>query len=46
MVSLETSIEIVKHCTPNTRIPEPILKAHEIATLEKRKINMACATNK
>jgi deoxyribonuclease V len=46
MVSLETSIEIVKHCTRNTRIPEPILKAHEIATSEKRKINMFCVTNK
>lgn len=38
MVSLETAISIVKHCTVCTRIPEPILKAHEIAALAKRKI--------
>jgi len=46
MVSLETAIKIVKHCACNNRIPEPILKAHEIATLEKRKINIALANNK
>lgn len=38
MVSLETAIKIVKHCTVRSGIPEPILKAHETATLEKRKI--------
>jgi deoxyribonuclease V len=41
MVSLETAIKIVKHCTCHSRIPEPVLKAHEMATLEKRKINIA-----
>ncbi|MDH5792965.1 MAG: endonuclease V [Candidatus Bathyarchaeota archaeon] len=46
MVSLEKAIKIVKHCACHNRIPEPILKAHEIATLEKRKINIALATNK
>jgi deoxyribonuclease V len=46
MISLETAIKIVKHCVRTNRIPEPILKAHEIATLEKRKINMPTATNK
>ena len=46
MVSLETAIKIVKHCACHNRSPEPILKAHEIATLEKRKINMVSATNK
>jgi len=46
MVSLETAIKIVKHCARHNRIPEPGLKAHEIATLEKRKINIALATNK
>jgi len=46
MVSLETAIKIIMHCTNNNRIPEPVLKAHEIATLEKRKINMVSATNK
>jgi deoxyribonuclease V len=38
MVSLETAIKIVKHCICNNRIPEPILKAHELATLKKREI--------
>jgi deoxyribonuclease V len=37
MVSLETAIKIVRHCAQNNRIPEPILKAHEIAAAEKRK---------
>jgi deoxyribonuclease V len=46
MVSLETAIKIVKHCTQNHRIPEPALRAHEIATLEKRKINIASTVNK
>jgi len=45
MTSLETAIKIVKHCASPDRIPEPILKAHEIATTEKRKINIASATN-
>lgn len=40
MVSLETAVKIVKHCTKNSRIPEPILTAHRIATSEKRKINI------
>jgi len=46
MVSLETAIKIVKHCVHQNRILEPILKAHETATLEKRKINIASAINK
>lgn len=41
MVSLETSVKIVKHCMRHHRIPEPVLKAHEIATAEKRKLNIA-----
>jgi deoxyribonuclease V len=40
MVSLETAVAIVNHCVRNNRIPEPILKAHEVATAEKRKINI------
>ena len=43
MVSLEMAIKIVKRCTCNNRIPGPILEAHEIATVEKRKINIASA---
>lgn len=46
MVSLETAVEIVRHCICHSRIPEPILKAHQIATAEKRKINIASAVNK
>ena len=46
MVSLETAIEIVRHCICRSRIPEPISKAHQIATAEKRKINIASAVNK
>ncbi|MGC9345961.1 MAG: deoxyribonuclease V [Candidatus Bathyarchaeales archaeon] len=46
MVSLETAIKIVKHCARYNRIPEPILKAHEIATAEKRKINIASTVNR
>lgn len=40
MISLQTAIKIVRHCTRNHRVPEPILKAHEIATEEIRKINI------
>jgi len=40
MVSLETAVKIVQHCTVTSRVPEPILRAHEAATAEKRKINM------
>lgn len=38
MVSLSRAIEIVKHCTVNSRIPEPILIAHKAANDEKRKL--------
>ncbi|MEM2972294.1 MAG: endonuclease V [Candidatus Bathyarchaeia archaeon] len=38
MVSLDTAIKIVRHCAIRSRIPEPILKAHEVSTAEKRKI--------
>jgi len=40
MISLETAIRIVKHCMGGSRIPEPTLKAHEIATREKQKFNI------
>ena len=46
MVSLETAVKVVKHCARHNRIPEPILKAHELATAEKRKINIASAVNR
>ena len=44
MISLETAIEIVRHCARNKRTPEPILMAHNIATGEKRKINILSDT--
>ena len=34
MVSLKTAIEIVKHCA-KSRIPEPLLQAHKLATKER-----------
>ena len=39
MISLQTAVAVVKHCTQNSRIPEPILQAHLLAAQEKRKIN-------
>jgi deoxyribonuclease V len=44
MISLETAINVVKHCARDNRIPEPILMAHSIATGEKRKINILSTT--
>ncbi len=37
MVSLERAVEIVKHCS-KSRIPEPLLCAHKLATQEKRRL--------
>jgi deoxyribonuclease V len=34
MVSLETAIKIAKHCA-KSRIPEPLLQAHKLATEER-----------
>ena len=45
MISLETSVKIVKSCTRDNRLPEPLLKAHETATTEKRKLLMQLARN-
>ena len=38
LISLGTAVKIVKHCTRNSRIPEPTLQAHKIASEEKRKV--------
>ena len=38
MISLGTAVKIVKHCARNSRIPEPTLQAHKIASEEKRKV--------
>ncbi len=37
MISLETAVEIVKHCS-KSRIPEPLLQAHRIATKERNRV--------
>jgi deoxyribonuclease V len=34
MVSLETAVKMVKHCS-KSRIPEPLLQAHKLATKER-----------
>jgi len=38
LILLETAIKIAKHCVRNSKIPEPILLAHKIATEERRKV--------
>ncbi len=45
LISLETAIKIVKHCTRSSRVPEPILQAHRFAS-EKRKAQIAAPTNR
>jgi deoxyribonuclease V len=46
MISLSTTVRIVKECTRNNRIPEPLAMAHKIATEEKRKINIRTTVNR
>ncbi len=36
MISLETAVEVVRHCTRNNRLPEPIRAAHELAVQERK----------
>jgi len=38
LVSLGTAVKIAKRCVRNSRIPEPLLQAHKIASDEKRKV--------
>ena len=38
LVSLETAVEIAKKCVRNSKIPEPILQAHKIATEERKRL--------
>lgn len=38
LISLGTAVKIVKHCARNSRIPEPLLRAHRIASEEKKRI--------
>jgi len=35
LISIETAINIVKHCVKHSRIPEPLLLAHRIASKER-----------
>jgi deoxyribonuclease V len=44
MISLSTAVKIVRGCTLNNFIPEPIALAHNIAVSEKRKINISIQT--
>jgi deoxyribonuclease V len=46
MVSLRTAMEIVEQTTRSDPMPEPLLKAHQTATAEKRKINIQLQTQK
>jgi deoxyribonuclease V len=46
MISLKTAIKIVKQCILDSRVPEPIAMAHEIATAAKRKINISLSEDK
>lgn len=41
-VSLRRAIEIVRSCVRDSRIPEPIRRAHLLANEEKRKLREAC----
>jgi deoxyribonuclease V len=44
MASLETAVKIVKHCS-KTRIPEPLLQAHNLATKERIKLTYESKVN-
>ncbi len=44
MVSLQTAIRIVQQTTRDNHLPEPLLKAHQTATAEKRKTNIPSQT--
>jgi deoxyribonuclease V len=41
LISLETAVNIVKRCVRHSKIPEPILHAHNIASEERRKMQAA-----
>ena len=44
-ISLKSAVSIVKHCIMQNRVPEPIMKAHEAADSERRKIQILSTTN-
>jgi deoxyribonuclease V len=36
LISLQTAVKIVKHCVHTSRIPEPLLQAHKVASEERK----------
>ncbi len=44
MVSLETAVKIVKHCS-KSRIPEPLLQAHNLATKKRIELGRESKVN-
>jgi deoxyribonuclease V len=38
LISLGTAVKITKHCVCSSRLPEPLLLAHKMASEEKRKV--------
>jgi deoxyribonuclease V len=40
LVSLETAVEITKHCVRNSRIPEPLFQAHKIVSDAKMEVRV------
>jgi deoxyribonuclease V len=38
LISLETAVKISKQCVRNSKIPEPVLQAHKIASEERRRV--------
>lgn len=44
MVSLQTAIKVVKHCA-RSRIPEPLLQAHHVATKERLELEKESKVN-
>lgn len=46
MVSLQTAMQIVKHCIRHSSLPEPIRKAHQMAKVEKKRIQKRLGISK
>ena len=44
MVSLETAVKIVRHCSKN-RVPEPTMQAHKLATKERDRLRQESKVN-
>lgn len=39
-ITLETAIELTRHCTTHFRLPEPIRQAHNLSTESRRKLKL------